>query len=133
MKSRSVLLYLFFSLSASLWGGHEFLLGPGERAVARQFLVHFKPGVTPDSVLKRIAPGAQSVPVLHNNVYLVTLPPGAAAGLSAQIANHPGVHFVEPNRIRQSTVIAPNDPSYFQQYALGLVQAVQAWSVVPGR
>jgi thermitase len=56
----------------------------------------------------------------------------SAAGALEHLARQPGVEFVEPNRIRRTTLYVPNDPSYGSQWALQTIQAPQAWNLLPG-
>jgi len=65
------------------------------------------------------------------NIHLVQLPHGMPLGISSQLAALPGVIYVEPNRIRKSQSLTPNDPQLNAQWALRNVQAMQAWGVAP--
>ena len=41
------------------------------------------------------------------------------------------MEYIEPNRIRHTTLAVPNDTFYSSQWALQTVQALQAWGVIP--
>src|SRR5690242_4368903 len=124
-------LFLVFIFASALWAGREFKAGPGEETVADELLVRFKPGSVPASVLASVVPGARSTRLDNLNLHWIKLPAGTAAGVSTRLASHPDVEFVEPNRIRHALVGPPNDPDYSQQYALPIVEAIAAWSVLP--
>jgi thermitase len=45
---------------------------------------------------------------------------------------HGNVVFAEPNYLAHATLLAPNDPSYSQQWAYAKIQAVDGWGLYPG-
>src|SRR5207248_6589660 len=104
----------------------------GERVKNDEILVHLNPGMNIASVVATHLPGAQVRSVGALNLHVVRIPGGLPPGISAILANDPNVDFVEPNRVRQNMLAAPNDPSYSAQWALQTVQALQAWSLLPG-
>ena len=66
-------------------------------------------------------------------VYLVQVPPGAPPYYSTQLSQNPLVEYVEPNRIRHTTLAAPNDSLFVSdQWDLTKIQAQQAWQLIPG-
>ncbi len=128
------------SMASTLWAGKEFPALPGQPVVPNQLLVRYKAGTSTLSIASSLVPGSQAIPVGTGlpDVYLVQLPPGTDAGFSTQLSQHPDVEYVEPNRIRHTTVQPPNDPlippSVFTsqgQWALTTIQAQQAWQLLP--
>ena len=122
------------------WAGTEYPASPGDPVVPNQLLVRYKPGIASASVTSTMVPGAQAVPLANTpNVYLVQVPQGAPQNYSAQLSLNPLVDYVEPNRIRHTTLVTPNDPFYSSpppfltqsQWALQNVQALQAWQLLP--
>ena len=69
----------------------------------------------------------------HERLYRIRVPGGLQSGVSARIAADSQVDFVEPNRIRHAVVAAPNDPFFGSSWWFQAVQAVQAWSLLPGQ
>ena len=131
---------LFLALASMLWAGTEYPALPGQPVVPNQLLVRYKSGTASVSVTSTMVPGAQAVALPDiPNVYLVQVPPGAPQNYSTQLSLNPLVDYVEPNRIRHTTVSAPNDPYYSSpppfltqsQWALPKVQALQAWQLIP--
>src|SRR2546425_1074221 len=94
-------------LTSSLWAGREFHARPGEERVGDELLVRLKPGVSADAVLSSLMPGGQAKHLGRLNLHVIKLPAGAPPGISRQLANHPDVEFVEPNRIRHALVAPP--------------------------
>jgi thermitase len=123
---------MFFS--ASSFGAVQFSAQSGERVEAGKLLVGFRPGVAPETVLRRIAPQAAHLSVLpQQNVHVISVPAAQSASVSAALASDPRVTYVEPDRIRTSMALAPNDPGYAQQWALQNIQAMAAWGLMPGK
>jgi thermitase len=117
--------------TAPAFAGVEYVAGVNEATVANQLLVKFQQGVS-TTVINRLAPGATSATVRQDaNIHLIKLPPGTSLGISSQLAALPGVVYVEPNRIRKSQALIPNDPRLSAQWALQNIQATQAWGVAP--
>jgi uncharacterized repeat protein (TIGR01451 family) len=128
------LIALVFVLATGrcLFAGKEFLAGTREQIVAGQLLVGLQPGADINQILSALVPQATaSLISRERNTYMLNLPPGIQAAASHLLAAHPLVKYVEPNRIRKTTVAPPNDPSLPQQWALTTIQAVQAWSYFP--
>src|SRR5260370_25838925 len=124
-----VLLLMSGCALSTAWAGREFPAKPGEQVNPGELIVRLKPGASL-SIFQSYIPGAQVVALGHLNLHLVrasSLPSGIASLLAADAL----VDFVEPNRIRKTTVAAPNDPSYGVQWALTNIQALQAWTVLP--
>ncbi|HUB79539.1 MAG TPA: S8 family serine peptidase [Bryobacteraceae bacterium] len=116
----------------SLFGGKEFLAGPGERAAPDQLLVGLEPGADVNRIIPSIEPRAVARLISRErNTYLLRLPPGMQASVSRRLAAHPLVRYVEPNRIRNIAALPPSDPLITQQWALTAIQTVQAWSYFP--
>ena len=120
-------------MATSLWGA-EFPAKPGEAVVPNQLLVRYKSGTAGVSVAAMMLPGGQALPLPNvPNLYVVQVPPGAPSYYSTQLSQNPLVEYVEPNRIRHTTLAAPND-SFFvaDQWDLTKIQAQQAWQLMPG-
>jgi len=125
---------LLVGLSAGrcLFGGKEFLAGPGQQVVPDQLIVGLQPGADINQIIASAVPQAVAKVVgSHWNTYLLNLPPGFQATVSKLLAASPLVKYVEPNRIRHTTVIPPNDPMITEQWDLTTLQAVRAWSYLP--
>ena len=110
------------------WAGQEFPAQPNEQVVNGQFIVRLRPAASA-SVIQSYLPGATVTPLSHLNLNLVRT--AAVPGAVTQLAADSMIDFVEPNRIRHTTVAAPNDTYYSQQWALQTVQALQAWTAWP--
>jgi hypothetical protein len=115
-----------------LWAGKEYPAQPGEQVVPNQLLVKLKSGVLPASVIPGFLPNAQTYSLNLPNIYLVTVPASIPPNVSSQLAAHSLVDFVEPNRIRNLNLGAPNDLYYVNsttagEWGLFQVQALQAW------
>lgn len=118
--------------TASAFAGVEYVAGANEIAVPNQLLVEFRQGASASAVINQVAPGATSSTVRQDkNVHLVQLPQSAPLGVSSQLAASPDVVYVEPNRVRKSQALVPNDPQLSAQWALQNIQATQAWAVAP--
>ena len=125
---------LFFVLATGrcLFAGKEFLVGPRDQVVSGQLLVGLQLGADIDQILTAVAPQAAATLISRErNTYLLNLPPGLQAIASQLLAAHPLVNYVEPNHIRNSTVLPPNDTYLPLQWALTNIQAAQAWSYFP--
>ena len=98
----------------------EFEQQPGEQAAVNELIVRLRPGTTAATVLASIAPGSQVDSLPDLNVHRIKIANRIAAEVSRQLANHPLVDFVEPNRIRRRTAALPslNDPNAGLQWAL---------------
>ena len=133
-RSRGLLVALLVVLSAGqcLFAGKEFLAGPGEQVVPNQLIVGLKLGADINQIIASLVPqAAASLVSSHWNTHLLNLPPGIQTSVSRLLAASPLVQYVEPNRIRHTTVIPPNDPMITQQWDLTTLRAVQAWSYLP--
>ena len=118
--------------TASALAGTEYVASANEITVANQFLVRFRQGVSAKAVVNQMAPGAVTATVRQDaNVHLVQLPQSAPLGVSSQLAASPDVVYVEPNRVRKSQALVPNDPLLSAQWALQNIQATAAWGIVP--
>lgn len=118
----------------TLVAGIEFTAQPGEQVASGKLLVGFRAGVAPAAVLQQLAPGATYQPVIpESNVHVVSLPPALGVNAASVLSASPLVSYVEPDRIRTSTALSPNDADYSQQWALVNIQALAAWGLLPGR
>ncbi len=129
-----------FAIASTLWAGKEFPALPGQPVVPNQLLVRYKRGTPSTAVAFSLAPAGQAVTIATGlpDVYVVQLPAGNNSGFSTELSQNPDVEYVEPNRIRHTTVQPPNDPfippSMFSgqgQWALTTIQAQQAWQLLP--
>ena len=94
----------------------------------------FMPGVSPDAVLQRLVPRVAHSPVVPaSNIHVISVPASREAAISETLAADPRVAYVEPNRMRTSTALGPNDADYSQQWALQNIQALAAWGLMPGK
>ena len=117
-----------------VFAGREFTAGAAERTVDDELLIKLKRGANP-TVLSAIVPAAV-IRLLHQelDLYQLRLPAGLLKMIAAQLAAHNLVDYVEPNRIRQLTISAPNDTAYpTEQYALNTINALQAWGILPNK
>jgi subtilisin family serine protease len=132
---KQIRLIVALGAASILWGGTEYPAKPGDQVVANQLLVRYLPGTTISSINATLVAGAQiqAVSASLPGVFLVTLPAGTDPSFSTQLSQHVLVDYVEPNRIRQLTISAPNDPNYGTtgQYALTNIHALQAWQLLP--
>src|SRR5258707_14162031 len=129
------------AIASTVWAVKEFPALPGQAVVPNQLLVRYKTGTPSASVTSSLVPGSQALLLATGlpDVYLVQLPPGTNPSFSTQLSQHPSVEYVEPNRIRHTTVQAPNDPllpppsiyTSLGQWALTNIQALQAWQLMP--
>lgn len=127
-----VLVCLLGALSTA-WAGRGLPAAPGEPTVPNQYVLKMKTGWDGGKVVNASVPGAQVVR-LRQDFHLVIVPQGTHdSKLMNEVAGHPGVDFVEPNRVRSTTLQSVSDPGFSQQWALQTVQAIQAWTMVPGR
>ncbi len=114
--------------------GIEFVAQPGEPVAAGKLLVGFRNGASPATVLQQLAPGATYQPIAPgSSMHVVSLPAALGTGMPSRIASSPLVTYVEPDRIRKSAALNPNDADYSQQWALQNIQALAAWGLLPGR
>jgi type VII secretion-associated serine protease mycosin len=78
--------------------------------------------------------GAQSAEALlpGSDTYRVTFAQQTdPATLADKLGTHPAVLFAEPNHVRQM-LRTPNDPFVREQWALGNIQAYEAWEITTG-
>src|SRR3954452_17070385 len=108
----SVRCLLAIVFASSLWAGREFPAKPGEQVIPTELIIKLKPQGNIASVLATTAPTAVAEFHSVSNIHRLTVPAGAAAALSALLAAHPDVDYVEPNHVRNATVNPPNDNYY---------------------
>src|ERR1044071_3344645 len=129
MRGFHAVVLLVCGFPAALQAGREFTQQPGEQVVPNQVLIRMRPGVAANLVTAFL-PNAVVSSLRLPDTYVVRLPPGIAASAIRQLAAHLLVDFVEPDRIRRSSLAAPNDPNYTNtsttQWGLFTVQGVQA-------
>ena len=131
-RNPRIALLLLLAAAQGAFAGKEFLAGAHEQVVPDQLLVGLQLGADIQQILNALVPQATaSVIGKKQNTYLITLPPGMQALVSKALAAHPLVNYVEPNRIRNTTVLPPNDTYIDQQWALTAIQATAAWSYFP--
>ena len=112
-----IALVLLLAAGQCAFAGKEFLAGAHEQVVPNQLLVGLQLGADIQQILNAVVPqAAASVISNKQNTYLITLPPGLQALASKALAAHPLVKYVEPNRIRNTTVLPPNDTYVNQQW-----------------
>src|SRR5437870_8516807 len=126
-RSRAILGIAVLAFSPWAWGGRENPAKPGEEIVPQQFIVKMKAGVPLASILANYMPGATLTAQRAADVFLVRVPAGTSDSASTQLAAHVLVDYVEPDRIRRTTLQSPNDPQLGSQWALSAIQAAQAW------
>src|ERR1019366_3654651 len=85
------------------------------------------------AVVATYLPGSQISYLGGQRLYKIAMPGGIPPGMAARLAADLQVEFVEPNRVRSAVVAAPNDPSYASSWWWQTVQALQAWSLLPGQ
>ena len=129
-SGRAIAAALLLGAAVSAWAGKEFPQQAGEQVVPNQLLVKLKNGVLPASVIPLFLSSAQIQQLRLSNHYLVRVPGGIPAAVSAALAAHPLVDMVEPDRVRHAIVAAPNDPDYntSAQWGLFTVEGQQAWN-----
>ena len=117
----------------SVWAGAEYPAKPGEQVVANQLIVRLKPGAIAGTLIAAYLPGSQVQALDRDGHFLISVPAGIPNGVSTQLAANALVEYVEPNRLRHTMVAAPNDPDYPSSWWFQTVQALQAWSLLPGQ
>jgi hypothetical protein len=101
------------TFATHLWAGTEYRALPGQRVVANQLLVRFRPQTSVSAASGAMVLGAQMRKLDRlPDVYLVQLPPGTDSAFSTQLSRHPSVVYVEPNRIVRPALLPPNDQYY---------------------
>ena len=133
MRRCAIVLILCLVGGLDVRAGKEYPARPGEEVVANELIVRLMPGVTAATLFAKYLPGAQIQAMAHGEVFRIRVPGGLPSGVSARIAADLDVDFVEPNRIRHATVEAPNDPNYPSSWWFPAVQALPAWSLLPGQ
>src|SRR4051794_11287011 len=123
-------------LSVLGWAGKEFPQQPGEQVLPNQLVVKLKAGANPSLVIPAFLAAAQITSLNLPDHYVVRTSGFIPPGIITRLAAHNLVDFVEPDRIRQLVVTAPNDPSYQNslsgQWGLFTTQAFETWNVLGG-
>src|SRR5579864_6836791 len=105
---RFLILPLVLCLSATAWAGQEYGAQAGDEVKPGELIVRLKAGAL-SSVILSYLPTAQVTPIPHLNLFHVKVQ-FLAANVASLLAADGLVDFVEPNRVRHSTVGQPNDP-----------------------
>ncbi len=108
--------------------------GVGE---VRNETVAFKvlPGADVGAVLRQVARLARTIPpgsLAEVGVFRAEPAQGEASRLVSALAHVPGVAWAEPPQTVRA-LAAPNDPRFWEQYALVTLQVAKAWETSPGR
>jgi thermitase len=93
-----------------------------------ELLVALRPGQSPAAL--GLGEATPLFADARGAVYQVR-PAGDGATLAARLAAHPGVRYVEPNRLRV-LMRTPNDEVLRQQWGLRNIMAEQAWEITTG-
>src|SRR5579872_2967378 len=133
MQRGAIIFLVCLFAGLDVQAGKEYPAKPGEEVVANELIVHLLPGATAATLIAKYLPGAQIQALTHAGFFLIRVPGGLPNGVSSQIAADSQVDFVEPNRVRHALVAAPNDPNYASSWWFPAVQALQAWSLLPGQ
>ncbi|MCX6620602.1 MAG: S8 family serine peptidase, partial [Acidobacteria bacterium] len=118
--------------------GRRFPASPDDVVVPQEHLFKLRPGRDASTVLRRVSPllaALTSVSRLNGgrDVYRLVLPAALGELLLDLLAADSDVDFLEPNRIRELAVAAPNDTKYATQWALTNIHAYDAWRVMPNQ
>ena len=133
MRYSSIVLLAGFLAGLNAWGGDEFPARPGEQVAANELIIRLRPGAAIGPVVAGFLSGAQTQALGRERLFRIRVPAGIPNGVSTGLANNPLVDFVEPNRMRSAVVTAPNDPNYTSSWWFQTVQALPAWSLLPGQ
>src|ERR1041385_8082370 len=133
MRHRAIVVTIGIVAGLNAWAGDEYPARPGEQVAANELIVRLKPGTTAAPVIATVFPGAQIQSLGREQLYRISVPAGIPPGASTRLAANPQVDFVEPNRVRHTTIAAPNDPNFAGSWWFQTVQAVPAWSLLPGQ
>ncbi len=131
-QERFILFTFCFAMSAA-FAGKLIPAGPADELVPNQYLIKFKPGAKGQAILGSALPGAQFVPLATPDVARVVAAGGITTAMLEQLAQNSQVEYIEPNRRRHALVSAPDDSSYGSQWALAVIEAYQAWQLLPNR
>src|SRR5207245_1525632 len=96
----------------AVWAGTEYPARPGESVVANELIVRMRPGVHAATVAPNYLPGARVDSLGKERLYKISVSTGISTAAASRLALDALVEFVEPNRLRHTTVAAPNDPNY---------------------
>jgi thermitase len=132
-RHRTIILAVGLVAGLNTWAGTEFPAGPGEQVVANELIIRLKAGANANALIAGYLPGAQVQSLGRDPLFRIRVPGGIPNGISTRIAADLQVEYVEPNRVRHTMVAAPNDPNYASSWWFQTVQAVQAWSLLPGQ
>jgi subtilisin family serine protease len=133
MRCSSITVLVGILAGLNAWAGDEFPARPGEQVAPNELIIRLRPGAAIGPVLAGFLPGAQVQTLGRERLFRISAPGGIPSGVSTGLANNPLVDFVEPNRVRSAVVTAPNDPDYPTSWWFQTVQALPAWSLLPGQ
>jgi len=128
-----VLVSILFLSVTFLFAGEKFDAQPGETVVPGQMLVKFRPGTNVSNIVGSLGVEASTLSLEFDDIQLVTVPPALYELFATRLAAQSSVVYVEPNRVRSTQAVNPNDPSFATQWALNTVKAVKAWGSYPGQ
>jgi len=132
--------------STALFAGREYPLAPGETAIGNRLVVKFTHRTSPEAAIRSVAPGAMVSPVIaEEDVYRIDLPNHGEVkeaifesvqapsehSVSLRLAERDDVVYVEPDRVRRTEGITPNDPQLSSQWALQMINAAAGWGTAP--
>src|SRR5438128_38682 len=86
--------------TTTLWAGREFIAQSGQETATDELILRLAPGANPASVIAAAAPGSQILSQIASRIHLLRAARGQASNFSSQLARHPLVEYVEPNRVR---------------------------------
>lgn len=121
-------------LLASIFAGQLITPGPDDVLTPDEVVIRLKP----NGVIANVLAGFNNTVTVTGsqsalNLYLLKVPAAVRDVILQQLANLDAVEYAEPNRIRSTSAISPDDASYAVQWWLTKMQAESAWGLFPGR
>ena len=122
-----------FLAAGLLHAARVYPAAPGQEVRPDELIVRLSPGATIDQILRSLPGNGNTAQPLRaaQRLYLIHNTPGMIGTVISSLARNSQVDYVEPNRVRHTSVAPPADPSYSAQWALKTVQAVNAWTTFP--
>lgn len=121
-------------LLSSIWAGRLITPGPDDVLSPDEVVIRLKPTGVIANVLasfnNTITVTGTQTPL---NLYLLKVPAPIRDVILQQLANLDAVEYAEPNRIRSTSALTPDDTSFATQWWLTKMQATGAWSLFPGQ
>ncbi len=133
MQRRAIVFVACLVAGLDVWAGTEYPARPGEQVAANEFIVRLTPGAAMGPILAGAVPGALVQALGRERIFRISVPGGIPNGVMARLAANPQVDYVEPNRLRYAVVAAPNDPNYPSSWWFQTIEALPAWSLLPGQ